>query len=464
MVATTIPRDAMAQGMLRDAETEKFIKQITRPIFEAASLTPESIDLYLIGDDTIQAFVTGGQNIFIHSGLILKSENVNWLIGVLAHETGHISGGHLIRRAGQKESTAIMLAGLLLGAAAILAGAGDAGAGLLLGGQSMAYNNMLTYSRGQESSTDQAAITFLERMGVSGRGFLSFFEMMRRQEMLRHRRQDPYSSSHPLNSDRILQATNRIENSPFYDTPPDPINEEMFQRIKAKLYGYTYPPRLTFQKYPLRDLSIPARYARVYGYQKAMEWDKAIEEAKGLIALEPENPYFYEITGQMLMEKGKVRESLSFYRDAAKYAPREPLIMTSLGHALVTLEDKKLDKEAIALLEQVIVLDPINDFAWRQLGTAYARNDMEAEASLCMAEMFSLYGQFSTAVFHAQRAFDMLDEGTPKWIRSQDVLMAARVEASKMRKKQRRRIINESTYTRTRTTRANIIPFRHNYN
>ena len=440
MTGPGFSQEASAQGLLRDAETEAFIRKITRPIFESADLTPESIDHYIIGDKTINAFVTGGQNIFIHSGLILLANDVNGLIGVLAHETGHISGGHLARgRDGSNAPTAIALITLLLGAAAIVAGAGDAGTGLMLGGQSMAQGAMLAFTREQESATDQAAVTFLERMGISGRSYIKFFEYMRAQELMRLIRQDPYVRTHPINTDRILAVTTRIKASPYYDTPPDPENQKLFERVQAKLYGYTYPARLTFQKYPLRDKSIPARYARVYAYNNAMEWEKAIEEGKGLIELEPENPYFYEITGQMLMEMGRVREAVPFYRKAAEHAVREPLIMTSLGHALVSLDDKTLDQEAIGILEQVIVLDPINDFAWRQLGTAYARNDMEAEASLCMAEMFSLYGQFPDAIFHAQKAFDMLDEGTPKWIRSQDVLMAARVGASKM-KRQRRRV------------------------
>lgn len=434
-----LPAPAWAQSILRDAETEAFFRASSDPIFAAAGLTPQSVHMYLLHANSINAFVTGGQNIFIHSGLLLESDDVNEFLGVIAHETCHIACGHRLRTGEAYASAgATSVLSMVLGAAAILAGGTDAGMGIMMAGQSMAQGQFLAYSRGQESEADLAGARYLETVGMSGEGMIRFFDKLRDQEILAQVRQDPYIRTHPLNRTRILQLQEAVEKSPYYGNKPDPTLEEQFQRLKAKLLGYLYEPRRTLRLYPPSDTSLAARYARVYAYNKALEWDLALEEAKALVAMEPENPYFYEIMGQILFENGRVKESLPVFQKAVDLAPDQPLISTALGQAMVSLEDKALMEKAIPILEDATRRDRGNSFAWFNLAKAYSWMGREAEASLATAERFYSSGNPIQAVMHAQRAVDSFKTGTPEWLRAQDILYVSQEAAEKFQKQQRR--------------------------
>jgi predicted Zn-dependent protease len=422
-------RDALAAGLLRDAETELFLRQITDPILIAAGLNPESVHIYIVDDSSLNAFAGGGQNIFITTGMLLAGENVNQLIGVIAHETGHIAGGHQVR-AGEARggASAMSLISLLLGAAAMAAGSANAGIGLLMGGQSMAQRQMLSFSREQESRTDQAGARFLQKAGISGRGSIEMFEIMQRKAILYRLGQNEYLRSHPLTQDRIARLREIVSSSPFYDKPPDPVHQAWFERIQGKLGGFVYDPETTYRLYPESDQSIAALYARAYAYNKDRRWNEAIVEVDKMTADEPGNAYYYELGGQIMLEHDDLEGSIVYYRRANQLLPRNSLIMTALAHALVALETPEYDLEAIALLKQVVVMDPINDLAWHQLGIVYTRNNMETDASLATAELFSLYGRFYEARYYAGLAAQDLPEGTPRWIRAQDILVFAENE------------------------------------
>ncbi|UTW53843.1 M48 family metalloprotease [Kordiimonas sp. SCSIO 12610] len=429
-----------AQSLLRDAETEAFFRDVSDPIFEAAGLTPASVNMYLLGDQSLNAFVTGGQNIFIHSGLMLASDDVNQLIGVIAHETGHIAGGHLVRNSDYATaSTATALTSLVLGAAAILAGSPDAGIGIISAGQSVAQRQYLAYNRVQESSADIAGIQYLEAAGVSGRGLIQFFDKLRDQEILAQIRQDPYVRSHPLNRQRILSLQEGVSKSPYFRAPPNKKHNEQFNRIKAKLAGYLYGPQRTLRLYPLSDQSQSARYARVYAYHKALEWDLAMREVDSLLREEPENPYYYEIKGQILFEQGKVKEAVPVFERAAHYSNNQPLIMTALGQALVSLEDNALMERAIPILEDATRKDRGNAFAWFNLAKAYSWLEKTPEASLATAERFYAVGGAGQAAYHASQAVKGLKQGTPEWLRAQDILVFAEQAIERQKGRRRRR-------------------------
>ena len=417
---------ARAQSILRDAETERFLRDITDPLLLAAGLEPSSITIFLIGDSSINAFAAGGRYIGVHSGMILANDNVNELIGVLAHETCHIACQHSLRTRGAIQNAGITsILSMVLGAAAIAAGGGDAGIGLISAGQQAAQRQFLAYSRGQESEADIAGARYLEAVGVSPAGLISFFDKLRDQEILAQIRQDPYVRSHPINRTRILQLQDALERSPHKDKPPDVILSERFERIKAKLFGYISDPVQTLRTYPVSDISIAARYARVYGYHKALEWDLALEEADALIAAEPENPYFHEIKGQILFENGKVREALPVLERAVELAPNQPLIITALGQALVSTEDEDMMARAQPVLEEATRLDRGNTFAWFNLAKTYSWQGKEAHANLATAERFYAAGYAGRAAHHARMAVEAFDRGSPEWLRAQDILAAA---------------------------------------
>lgn len=443
---------AIAQSFLRDAETEAFFREISDPIFIAADLNPTSVNMYLLAAKDMQAFVTGGQNIFIHSGLIIASDDVNQLLGVIAHETAHIANGNSVTRTDAAKiagNTSIL--SMVLGAAAILAGSPDAGMGLFMAGQSVARGQFFAHTRVEESTADQSGAAYLERTGTSGQGLSQFFEKLRHQEILAQVRQDPYVRTHPLNSQRILALQKTVATSPYFHTPPNPVFNEKFNRIKAKLIGYLYEPSRTLKLYPLTDKSTAARYARVYAYHKALEWDLALAEADALIAVEPDNGYFYEIKGQILFENGRVRDALPVFKKAVEFAPNQPLVSTALGQAMVSLEDDQMMKDAIPILEHATRVDSGNSFAWFNLAKAYSWSGQEAEASLATAERFYSIGAAPQAMQHARHAMSLLATGTPQWLRAQDIFFVSQEAVERYERNQRRRRASGLTFQATST-------------
>ncbi|MFN3945334.1 MAG: M48 family metalloprotease [Allosphingosinicella sp.] len=433
----TLAQPAMAQSILRDAETEAVLRDMSKPLIEAANLRPEDVNLVLIHDPSINAFVATGQNVYIHSGLITSADNANEVQGVIAHEIGHIAGGHSIRIGeGIRVATGITLLSLLLGAAAMAAGAGEAGAGIMAAGQQMAVHRFLAFSREQESRTDQAGASYLSKAGVSGRGSLAFFERLQNQEYRLAIPQDNgYARTHPLNRERLAALEHLYKNDPAWDTPTDPLLEARFQRVKAKLSGYVDEPRHTMIRYPETDRSIPARYARAYAWHKSAHPQKALAEVESLLAEAPDDPYFLELKGQVLLESGKPREALASLREAVRLAPDQPLIASMFGHALIATEDPQYFEEAKRILRNAVVRDNSNPFAWYQLGIIYDREGDASRAALATAERYSLQGQNRLALANAEHALRGLPTGTADWLRAQDIAMVARTEVERERRR-----------------------------
>ncbi|MCK5424908.1 MAG: M48 family metalloprotease [Emcibacter sp.] len=431
-------------AILRDAEIERTIRRLAEPIFKVADLDKNSVSTYLINDNSLNAFVAGGQNIFIHSGLLIQAKDANQVIGVIAHETGHITGGHLSRFSdGIKSATVMTLLGAILGAAAIAAGNGDAGMALILGGQHIGTRTFLKYSRTQESAADQAGLTFLERSGQSGRGLIGFLDYLGDQELMTARYRDPYAGTHPVSGLRISKLRERVESSAYLDTPTDPTIENDFKRLQAKLYGYLKPPYATLNKYPVKDQSLYAKYARAFAYHKKHDLKEAIKEIDELLSFYPNDPFFWETKGQILFENGFVKDSIGPYRNAVKNLPEENLIRVSLAQSLIASEDNKYLDEAITHLEFAISRDPKNAFAWHQAAIAYHRKDNEAMTYYTTAERFLLVGNQRGAMINAKHAVDTLPKDTTQWIRAQDILVVTQDNMSdKERKKQKNKKVN----------------------
>ncbi|MET0180004.1 MAG: M48 family metalloprotease, partial [Novosphingobium sp.] len=328
-----------AQSILRDAETEALLRDMATPLVAAAGLDPKNVDIVLVSDPSINAFVVGGQAVYLNTGLIGEADTANEVQGVIAHELGHVVGGHALGNGGAREATGITLLSLLAGVAAALAGAGDAAMGIIGAGQQAALGKYLAFSRGQESTADAAGASYLAKAGVSGRGSVEFFKKL---QNLQHRygysSRDPdaqFYSTHPSSGDRIATLTDVYEKDPAWTKPSDPALERRFQLVKAKLYGYVAEPRLTLQAYPEHVKTAPARYARAYAFHKEAMIDKALAETDALLAEEPNNPYFREIKGQVLLESGKAREALAPLRRATALTGNQPLIASTFGHALI---------------------------------------------------------------------------------------------------------------------------------
>jgi len=428
----------MAQSILRDAETEAYLREIAAPIVAAAGLQPGNVDIVLIGDKEINAFVAGGQAVYIHSGLIEAAENSNEIQGVIAHELGHITGGHVIRMGeGARGATGITLLSLLLGAAAMAAGSADAGMGVMMAGQQAALGKFLAFNRVQEASADAAGVSYLEKAGISGKGMLSFFLKLRREEYRyasTYAETDPFMQTHPMSGDREATLTGDVMRSPAYNAKTDPALDARFQRIKAKLIGYMDDPTSALRKYPETDQSAAAHYARAYAWHRAAYPDKAVAEVDKLVALAPKDPYYRELQGQILLESGRPLEAIAPLRIAVQGSRGAPLISALLGHALIATEDTQYLPEARDVLKISVARDRDNPFAWYTLGMAYARLGDEPRAQLATAERYALLGNTRLAMASAEAAMTRIPRGTPDYIRAEDIALSARAQASERKR------------------------------
>ncbi len=426
-IALTVQPTA-AQSILRDAETEALFNDMSAPLIRAAGLDPKNVDIVLIGDPEINAFVAGGQVVYIHSGLIQAADNANEVQGVIAHELGHVAAGDVLRGSeGVKAATGITILSLILGAAAIAAGAGEAGAGILAAGQQAALGKYLAFSRTQESGADQSGRRFLETAGISGKGMVAFFQKLRGQEFRLAISQDNgYDRTHPLTGDRIQVLRDSMSQHPAWNKATDPALEARFQRVKAKLFGFINDPKDTLVRYPVTDNSAPARYARAYAWHKSAYPDKAVAEADALLKTAPNDPYLEELKGQILLESGKPKEALPVLRQAVQGTRYNPLIAALFGHALIATEDPGNYAEAKTVLRTAIQRDNQNPFAWYQLGTIYAHEGDQPRAALATAERFNLEGAAMPAFTNAQMAMRGLPKGSNDWVRAQDIVMVSR--------------------------------------
>lgn len=428
-----LTRPVMAQSILRDAETEALLNDMSRPLIEAAGLQPKNVQIVMIMDNSINAFVAGGQIVYIHSGLITQADNANMVQGVIAHELGHVTGGHIVRMGeGMKAATGIMLLSLLLGAAAMAAGAGDAGAGLLSMGQQAALGKFLAFSRVQESSADAAGALYLTKAGVSGQGLVAFFKKLQNQEYrYGYNAKDAYDRTHPLSRERVTTLVDTLQNATSWNAKSDPAIEARFARVKAKLQGYVLDPPQVLVQYPETDQSVPARYARAYAWHRGAYPDKAISEVETLLRGAPNDPYFLELKGQVLLESGKPREALPALREAVQLTGYNPLITSMFGHALIATEDRSNFAEAEQVLRSAIAKDNQNPFAWYQLGVVYDRKGDLARAALATAERYNLEGNPRLAFANARVAMAGIPRGSADWVRAQDIFMVSEPELKK---------------------------------
>ena len=435
LLGLAMAQPAAAQSILRDSETELLFKDVSRPLIEAAGLDPKSVNVVLLNDPEINAFVATGQTVYIQSGLLTSADNLNQLQGVIAHELGHVAGGHAIRiYEGAGKATGISIATLVLGAIAIAAGMPDAGMGIMAAGERAALGSFLSFTRAQESSADLAGAQYLAKAGVSGKGSLQFFKKLQNQEYrLAIYAKDSYDRTHPISSERIASLEKIYQNDPAWNRPTDPKLEERFQRVKGKLFGFVDPKQAVI-KYPESDDSLPAHYARAYAYHLGAYPDKALAEADTLLQRRPNDPFFLELKGQIYLESGKPAEAIAPLREAVKAAPDQPLIAAMLGHALISTEKKENFGEAKDILKAAVNRDNQNPFAWYQLGIIYDREGDPSRAALATAERENLEGHPRLAMVSAESAMRGIPAGTPDYIRAQDIAMVARTELRKIDK------------------------------
>ena len=423
-------------SVIRDTEIEELIHKEGEPMWRAAGLNPDNVKIVIMGDPDINAFTAGGQTIYVNTGLIQATKNPNQLIGVLAHETGHITGGHVARESMYKPALATYLLTMGLGILAAVAGAPDAGAGLLYSSDYFATLTALTYSRVQEASADQAAASFLERAHISGRGLVDFFDYYRYQEAFSDARKYRFFLDHPLTEERISSLQGRVEKSPYYNTVDSPQALAEHAIMVAKLKAFMNQPQQTFIDYKETDTSFPARYARAIAYYKALDTDKAIKLTDALIADYPndrELPYLYELKGQILFESGHAKEAAESLSKAVALKPNAPLLQIMLGQELLAEEDKAKADEAIAHLQKAVQLENDNAEAYFMLAQAWAAKGDEGRARLNTAEQNFYLGQMKDARAFALRAREDLPKTSSEYRRATDIVLASQPSPDEMK-------------------------------
>ncbi len=428
---------AHAQGgvaLIRDTEAERVLRGYLDPILIVAGLRPESVKLHLVNDPSINAFVAEGQNMFLNTGILMALDTPNQITGVMAHETGHMADGHLVRaQAGIKAATVPLLLSMAAGLAAMIAGAGDAGQAILLAGQQIAERNFLAFSRIQEASADQAGMRYLTATHQSGEGMLQVFKRFENQEILSSQRADPFAQTHPAPSDRISSLQALVDASPYRDIKDSPESQYAWDMMRAKLRGYIQRPEVTLRQYPVSDTSKPGRYARAMAYFKEPNMKMALAEIEGLLKDEPDNPYFLEMYGQINVEMGKVNEGLEPYRHAVQILPDAPLIRVAFAAAMLGTENPKYTVEATQELQTALAQENDDSFAWYELAQAYGRQKQTGKAELATAELYFGVDAFPQAMQFAGRAQRQLQPGSTDWQRATDILAISQTQAKNNR-------------------------------
>ena len=428
LIATAAPTNAAQTVQIYDTEIENIIRSHLEPILGAAGIERGSVRIHLLRSDAPNAFVSRGRRMFLTTGLLRRTTHPGQLIGVLAHEVGHIEGGHLARldtmlRDAATPTLMSAVIGAVLGTLA-----GDAGVAIatMSAGQHVVRSRLLSFSRTQENSADRAAVRLLDRTGQSSRGLLEFMEILEEYQSLfvsrKEQEQLSYRVTHPLTRDRIAFLRNHVRHSKYSDTAIPAETLAAHRRIVAKLDGFIEPPARTFRKYPSGDSSVPARYARAVAHYRQANFAKALEAVSGLIADSPEDPYFLELKGQILLESGKIDAALPYYRSAVERLPDAPLLRVGLAHTMIETNREALLKPAIANLEEAIRYDDTIALAWRLSATAYGRSGRLGEAALASAEYAMRSGRPGDAALMAERARRIFKEGTPGRLRAEDLL------------------------------------------
>ena len=437
-LASGLPAAAQTDGpklsIIRDAEIEQLLREYTLPIFRAAGINASATKIILVGDRSFNAFVANGQKIFINVGAIMDAKTPNELIGVLAHESGHIAGGHLARQRQELARAQILaVAGMLMGAGAVVAQArsgpygkvGSDGAGMMgamLGPQELIRRSLLAYQRGEEQAADRAAVNYLTSIGQSARGLLTTMERFQNDALFKTDKIDPYLMSHPLPTERIASLDSAARASPAFHVKDPPALQARHDLARAKLFGFMSGAAEVARRYPLSDNALPARYARAIATYRQGRLDQALVQIDALIAAEPGNAYFQELKGQTLLESGRAGPSLPYLRRATALAPGALPIRVLLGHALVGAGDPAGAREATTILTQVLQRDDDYAEAWQFLAMAYERRGDTPNSQLAAAQALFLQGNMIAARTQADRAQKQFKPGSPGWLKADDIL------------------------------------------
>jgi predicted Zn-dependent protease len=420
------PASAQGISLLQDTETERLLRSYEEPILAVAGIDPNAVKMYIVGDTSLNAFVAEGQNIFVNTGLFIQLKNPNELIGVLAHETGHMAGGHLTRGSDAIAKAQIpMLLSMALGIGAAIAGAGEAAMVLMGVGQSAAAAQFFQFSRVQEATADQMGQKYLRAIHQSGMGMVNVFERMANEEAMMVKNPARFATSHPASRDRVENMRTIAEGSPYRDVPDSPQAIHAYEMVKAKIIGFQLPVQDVLYRYPVKDKSAPARYARAMVYMRQPNLKMALEEINSLIKEEPKNPFFYEVLGQIYVSMSQPLKGVEPYQTSVNLMPDAPELRVALAAAQIATGQKAYEQKAVNNLKIAVQQDSESPFAWYQMAQAYSDLGNGAMADLATAERYYTVGDLRKSAVFAMRSRQKLAKGSPDWERANDIIAVA---------------------------------------
>lgn len=427
LIVICLPPSAHAGGLIRDAEIESTLRDYANPIFRAAGLSPSAINIFMVQDDSLNAFVAGGQNLFLHTGLIMTTKTPDMLLGVMAHETGHMAGGHLAKGSEKlKDAQLGTIMSAVLGAAAAAAtGKPEAAAAVMTGTSNTVQRNLLSFSRANENAADQAGLGYLDKLGISAEGMAEMFSVLRREERQHFGKPDPYLMTHPLTTERIEHIQSHVAQSKIPKGAYPPALTEKHARMVAKLAAFIQPPERTLRQYAANDSSIAARMARAIAFFKQAKVEEATNAIEKLTADYPNDAFLYDLKGQVLFETAQVEPALAAYKKAAALKPKEPLILIELAKVELARQTPADDNSAIGHLEYSLSIEKDNASAWRLLAIGYGRKNNHGMSALALGEEALLEGDVKEAVSQSARALGLLAAGTPANQRASDLKQRA---------------------------------------
>ena len=424
-------------GLLRDTETEEMLRSYETPLARAAGLNPVP-KVWLIGDNEINAFASygdGGENIFIFSGILLWLKKPNELIGVMAHETGHIAAGHLSRgEYGMKKAMIPMLLSMVAGLGAMIAGAGELGEAIMRVGQAYAMGQMAAFTKVQESTADQIGARLLLATHQSPMGMYETFQRLANDEAMSAYKLDKFAVDHPSGQDRVFDLNDMVEASPYREVQDSPESLHTFQMVQAKLAGFVLPVKEALNRFPGSDTSEPARYAHAMIYLRQPNLQKALAAINSLIAEEPGNPYFYEARGQIYLSMAKPAQAIPDYQKSVNLRPQAPQLRLALATAQLATDDAAQAAPALANLKAAILVEDDDVFTWYETAEAYSMLNNEPMANLSTAEVWYNVGDMKKALVFATRARGKLAQGSADWQRAGDIIGAAAPLAARQRR------------------------------
>ena len=423
--------------VLDDTEIGMTLAAYGRPLLIAGGLQGNTVTFHMMVDDSINAFATPGNSIYFNTGTLLRAKNANEVIGVMAHEVGHIAAGHVVMVASDlaAPNAISLLSTLLAVAAGVASGNPEVGMAVLMGGQRAAIGSYLSFSRGQESRADQFALKVLNDTHQSARGLHDFFERLSGEELLITDNQDPYVRSHPLTRDRMDTIEAAMQTSPYTNAPLDPELERQHRRMQAKLFAFLKPQITTLQRYPATDKSIEGRYARAIAYYRRGQFDQAFPLVETLLVDAPKDPFFWQIKGDMELSRSHLEDAIVAYRESLKHLPDAPEILSALAHAAVESGKPEYGPEAQMALKHALAINPEDPGAWDMLARSYAQNDQTGLSAYAAAERAILLGQFGDVARYCNQAEKLLEKDTPTWYRLQDIKILAQNNMRDMRKR-----------------------------